>query len=168
LQAARQDVGQVVQTQVHSQQEQFFAGLNASIPKWQEIQATTECQEFLASPVPGTRTEWNTVLLDAANSADLPRVLQVFEQFFARHPKYSPKAKATPRPQPNRSELERQVAPSKAGAAPSLAESKRVYTGSEYEVESMKMVRLAQAGRHDEATRLEAELNAALAEGRVR
>lgn len=165
LQAARKDVGHVVQNQVQTQQDQFFAALGASIPKWQEIQATKECQEFLGSLIPGTRTEWNSVLLDAANAFDVPRVLQVFEQFFARYPKYAPKARTQ---QPNRSELERQVAPSKAGSAPSPQTAKRVYTGAEYQAESMRLIRLAQQGKHDDATSLEAELNAAIAEGRVR
>jgi hypothetical protein len=45
---------------------------------------------------------------------------------------------------------------------------KRTYTAKEYEAESMQIVRLTKAGRHDEAMVIENELNAALLEGRLK
>jgi hypothetical protein len=173
LAEARKSVGAVSQMQEQSASEAFFAGLDSTIPKWREIQETAECQAWLSSPVPGSTTEWNEVLVNAANRFDLNAVKQVFGEFFSKHPQLAPqqprRQQQPPAPSKARSELERQVAPTKAGSqgAPSSSE-KRLYTGREYEAESMRLVRMAQQGKHDEAARLEAELNSALAEGRVR
>lgn len=167
LEAARRDVGSVAQSQAQSQQEQFLTALSSKLPKWRELQETAECQEFLGTHIPGTRTEWNDALVSAAARFDIKAVTEVFEQFFARYPKYAP-AKPRQQTQANQAELSRQVTPSRSSGGSQTPTAKRAYTGHEYEQESMRMVRLAQQGKHDEAARLEAELNAALADGRVR
>lgn len=174
LAEARNRVGAVSQMQEQSASEAFFSGLDQAIPKWREIQETPECQAWLSSHVPGSTTDWNAVLVSAAERFDLNAVKQVFGEFFSKHPQHAPQQprrqpQPTQRTQQARSELERQVAPARTGGQGASASSeKRVYTGREYEAESMRLIRMAQQGKHDEAARLEAELNSALAEGRVR
>lgn len=159
-------VNQVTQAQSRSSAENFFDRLSTAVPNWESVQNTDECQQWLGMRVPGTELTWDDVLKDAASKHDLQRVVELFNTFFERYPKFNPKA-PTPA-KSNRAELERQVAPAKAkGNVATPQSSTRTYTGTEYQNESMRQVRLVQQGKYDEAVRLEAELNAALAEGRV-
>jgi len=170
LQEARQSVSEVAEVQTKSVQEQFFTTLEARLPKWEEIQASAECQNWLGSRVPGSTYTWNDALVSAANRHDVDAVMEVFDEFFSRHPQLKPGAKPAPAPAPrNREELNRQVTPAKSNAAaPTPNGSKRIFTSQDYHNESMRVIRLTQQNRRQEAEALEAELNAALAEGRVK
>lgn len=170
LAQATQNVAQVTQIQSKSVQDVFFEKLEARLPSWENIQASAECQTWLSSRVPGMSYTWNDALVGAAERHDVSAVMEVFDEFFRVHPPLRPGQPAPPPPAPrNRSELERQVTPQKtAAAAPSANTGKRLYTSKDYEVESMKIIRLSQQGKHAEASALELELNAALREDRVR
>lgn len=163
-----QRLGTVAQTQVATAQERFYAALDSSLAQWEQIQATPECQEWLKSRVPGTRTTWNDALLAAADEHDAARAMEVFNTFLALHPKLDPrKSKETP-PEPSRNEqLQRQVAPAKSGNASAPPAGKKVYSAAEWGSEMDRVVRMNKARQYDDATALENELNAALAEGRV-
>jgi pyruvate/2-oxoglutarate dehydrogenase complex dihydrolipoamide acyltransferase (E2) component len=172
LAKAQQGVTQVSEVQTKSVRDQFFSTLESRIPQWEQIQGTAECQNWLGSRVPGTQNTWNDALIYAAERFDVESVAEVFGEFFSRYPALNPAAAKAPAPAPaprNREELNRQVTPPKSHAAtPTPSGDKRTYSGHEYEVESMKIVRLTQQGKAKEAAALDAELNAALAEGRVR
>lgn len=160
-----QQVGEVRQTQFASSREQFFGHLAAVFPNWEAMQASEACQKWLASKVPGANFIWNDVLVDAAEKLDAARALEVFQAFVGTQPRTQ-----QPTPAPGRkAELSRQVTPAKSGGSvASQPDRSRNYTAKEYEAESMQIVRLTKAGRHDEATQIENELNAALLEGRLR
>lgn len=160
-----QQVGEVRQTQFASSRDQFFGTLAQAVPNWEAIQASEACQKWLASKVPGANFIWNDVLVDAAEKLDASRALEVFHAFIATQPR---SAQPSPAASGRRSELSRQVTPAKSGGGSSLPVEKRTYTAKEYEAESMQIVRLMKAGRHDEATQIENELNAALLEGRLK
>ncbi len=147
----------------------FLDRLSIRLPSWQQIQETPECQEWLSSRVPGTDFSWDAALKDAAKRKDVEKALEVFSVFFQRYPQLDPNKKPAPAPAPAPSaELQRQVSPNKSGsAAPTAAPNRRFYTSREYEQESMRQMRLEQHGRTTEAKQIEAELNAALAEGRI-
>lgn len=167
LAEAKGQVGEVVESTAKSANERFFETLDARLPGWGKVQATAECQEWLGTRIPGTTATWDMALKQAASNRDVTMVMEVFDAFFAKHPTLDPNAKA-PAPASAKQELERQVAPSKSTAsAPSAQQGKRTYTGAEYQAESHRLMRLMQQGKADEANRLEAELNAALAERRV-
>lgn len=167
LAEAKGQVGEVVESTAKTANERFFETLDARLPGWDKVQATAECQEWLGSRIPGTTATWDVALKDAAARRDVKTVMEVFDAFFAKHPNLNPKAEA-PAPAPAKQELQRQVAPSKSTAsAPSVQQGQRTYTGAEYQAESNRLMRLMQQGKIDEANRLEAELNAALAERRV-
>jgi hypothetical protein len=129
------------------------------------VQASEACQKWLGSKVPGANFLWNDVLVDAAEKLDAARAIEVFTAYAQTQPR-------APQPAPaasgRRSELSRQVTPAKSGGSVTAATEKRTYTAKEYEAESMQIVRLTKAGRHDEAKQIEDELNAALLEGRLK
>jgi hypothetical protein len=160
-----QQVGQVRETQQATSRDSFFGNLAAAFPNWEAVQASEACQKWLGSKVPGANFLWNDVLVDAAEKLDAARAIEVFTAFTATQPR-------APQPAPaaagRRSELSRQVTPAKSGGPASVPSEKRTYTAKEYEAESMQIVRLMKAGRHDEATVIENELNAALLEGRLK
>lgn len=173
LTATTGKVESVTEATSRTASEMFFDRLTAALPQWQQLQSTEECQQWLATRVPGTQMIWNDALQNAAAAASLEGVLEVFGEFINRHPQYNPKrpapAPTAPAVNPAKAELQRQVAPakSKSTAAPTGGD-KRLYTSGDYSTESMRQLRLFQQGRYDEASALEAELNAAVAEGRVR
>lgn len=167
LAEAKGQVGEVVETTAKSANERFFETLDLRLPGWDKVQATAECQEWLGTRIPGTSVTWDAALKEAARARDVKAILEVFEVFFEKHPTMNPKATPAPAPAPAKQELQRQVAPSKSAASSPSANTKRTYTGAEYQSESMRLMRLMQKGQAEEAGRLEAELNAALAEGRV-
>lgn len=166
LAEARGQVGEVVESTAKTANERFFETLDARLPGWDKVQATAECQEWLGTRIPGTTATWDMALKDAASRRDVKTVVEVFDAFFGKHPALNPNASA-PAPAPAKQELQRQVAPSKSAASTPSANAKRTYTGAEYQAESMRLMRLMQKGQVEEAGRLDAELNAALAEGRV-
>lgn len=167
LTEAKGTVGEVVQSQAASAQERFFDNLTAALPTWEAIQATDQCQTWLSSRIPGSTATWNDALVGAAGRRDVSAVVEVFDAFFERNPALNPKAKQQ-EADTARQELNRQVAPGKSSASTSTPTSRRTYTGAEFQSESMRLMRLQQKGSNDDAARLDAELNAALAEGRVK
>jgi len=166
LTEATGQVGVVQETQAAATTERFFENLTRQLPTWEEIQVTPECQEWLGTRIPGIGATWNQALQNAAAKRDIPAVMEVFDAFFERNPNMNPRVSA--QTQTNaRQELNRQVAPSKTSASNQQATQRRIYTVKEYEQESMKIMRFMQQNKKEEVRRLEAELDAALAEGRV-
>ena len=158
-------VGQVAQSQAQTVKDRFFEDLDRRVPGWDQVQATEECQTWLSTRIPGTSATWDQALKEAAAKRDVSAVEELFGAFYERHPTQDPRAKA--KPNSNRQELQRQIAPGKSTAQAATPQSRRTYTGADYQAESMRLMRFMQKGQNDAATQLEAELNAALAEGRV-
>ena len=166
LTEATGQVGAVQETQAAATTERFFENLTRQLPTWEQIQVTPECQDWLSTRIPGIGATWNQALQNAAAKRDIPAVMEVFDAFFERNPNLNPRV--SNQTQTNaRQELNRQVAPSKTSASNPQATQRRTYTVKEYEQESMKIMRLMQQNKKEEVRRLEAELDAALAEGRV-
>lgn len=166
-----QQVTQVAEVTAKSAQNGFFGQLEDRLPKWEQVQASAECQSWLGERIPGAQATWNDSLIGAAERHDVDAVVEVFDEFFKAHPTlrpgYKPAAPTPPAPR-SRSELERQVTPTKSSASVvTTPTSKRTYSAQDYATESMKLIRLVQANKRDEAAALDLELNAALAENRV-
>lgn len=168
LAEAKGQVGEVAQNQALTAQQRFFKDLQRALPTWETVQATSECQAWLATRIPGTPATWDQALKDAAGRRDVDAVMEVFSTFFDKHPALNPNAPAPAKPTSSTArELERQVAPTRT-AASAQPQAKTVYSAAEYERESMRLVRLMREGKRDESVQLQAELDAALAEGRIR
>ena len=166
---AKAQIGDVTQTQAQTAKERFFAHLDTNVPSWNDMQGTSEAQAWLGTKVPGTQWTWDDVLKDAAANHDGQRAVEVFTQFQRQHPQFAPQQSSAP--SKSRQELQRQVAPAKSSSASAPSQSantKRVFTSAEYGSEMNKVVRLNMQGRYDEAKRIESELDAAMAEGRIR
>lgn len=178
LQGTNKTVEDVSTSVQQTADERFFGGLDSRIPGWEAIQKTPECQQWLGGRVPGTKQLWNDVLVTAASERDLESALEVFDTLFSVHPKLRPQqpgsAPRAPTPTqptpPPANPLEAEVAPARTpgdNAPGNGPPSKRVLKAKEYEAESMRVIRLRQAGREDEAVALEAELDTILKEGRI-
>lgn len=165
LTAQDQRLGSVAETQAQSASERFYSALDAKLPIWEQVQATSECQQWLQSRVPGTKATWNQALLMAAEEHDAARALEVFETFLAANPAMDPRRKPAPEPS-KKAELQRQVAPSKS-AATSTPAGKKVYSAAEYNSAMNRVIELGKMRQYDDQAALENELNAALAEGRI-
>jgi hypothetical protein len=160
-------VQQVAQTQVQSAKERFFTTLDSQLPGWAELQATDACQAWLGEPIPGTDATWEDALKQAAAQANPTKALSVFRQFLKEHPQLDQSAAASTAQQTAR-DVQRQVAPPKSkGNAPAAPSQKRVWTSSEYEAETRKLINLQKRGLYEQAAQIENELNAAMAEGRI-
>lgn len=157
----------VAKVQAQTIQSDFFAALDRDVPNWSQLQETEECQAWLGTKVPGLRITWDDALKSAAESYDAVAAKEVFSQFIAAHPQF-----AVPTTKPVKQvsrEVQRQVAPERTNATPArTTPTKKVYTATEFQSESDRLIRLAKQGKHEEAGRIEAELNAAMAEGRIR
>lgn len=160
-----QRLGSVAQTQASTAVERFYGTLDSKLSFWEQVQSTAECQQWLQTRVPGTKATWNQALQLAAEEHDADRAIEVFETFLAANPTLDPRRKPAPAPS-SKAELQRQVAPSKSTAASTPA-GKKTYTAADYDAAMKEVIRLGKARQYDDATALENELNAALAEGRV-
>lgn len=164
LEAANARIGKVDESLAKNSQETFFTKLESRLPDWESIQNTPECQDWLATRVPGTRATWHDALVAAAQDEDVDRTIEVFETFM----QVTGKGRKSPEPKVNQ-ELQRQVAPAKSkGSSQSPQPEKRVYTMADIEATSQRIIKLNKAGQYEEAARLESDLNAAYAEGRYR
>lgn len=159
--------------QAKTDQERFMDSLNARMPNWEEIQNTPECQQWLLTTIPGTTLTWDNVIQTAAQQHNVGKVIEVFDQFKQAYPQYAtppaaPTQPAAPRQTP-RDELARQVAPNKSATAQTQTpQTQQFMTAGDFEAMGMRVVRLKQQGKHQEAAELEAQMDAALAGGRVR
>lgn len=167
LTKAEDQVGEVVQSQAKTAQDRFFENLSTTVPSWEQVQATDDCQTWLATRIPGSQSTWNDALLNAANRRDVQSVKEVFDTFFEKYPSHNPSAKKQQQSSA-RQELNRQVAPGKSTASNPSSQTGRVYTSADYIAESNRIVRLSQQGKHDQAMQLQSELDAAQTEGRIR
>lgn len=143
----------------------FLEALDGKMPGWFEAQSTAEGKQFLGMRVPGAKHLWNDVLRQAAAEMDADAAAEVFAEMFKLHPGLR---KAEPK-SPPADPLETELAPSKGdgGGPPVAPPAKRKYKAKEYEDETMRVVRLRQQRKDQEADALEAELDLALRENRV-
>lgn len=162
LNEAKAQLGDVAKTQTTSAKERFFSGLEARVPNWEQIQNTEACQAWLGTRVAGTRYTWHEVLVDAAGQYDVDRAVEVFQAFRATQPQSAQQKPV------NQAELQRQVAPQKSKTAQAPNANKKTYSVADINTVTQQIIKLQKGGRFEEAARLENDLNAAYAEGRVR
>lgn len=169
LAKANGTVQQVAQTQVQTAKERFFTTLDSQLPGWTELQATEACQAWLGEQIPGTDATWEDALKQAAAQANPQKALSVFRQFLKEHPQLDPsKAAANAQASQTAKEVQRQVAPPRTkGNAPAAPAQKRIWSSSEYEAETRRLINLQKRGQFEQAAQIESELNAAMAEGRI-
>lgn len=147
-----------------NRQEAFYADLDRVAPNWRDINKVgTGFYEWLGESDPLTGFPRQAMLNDAVANMDVPRVAAFVKAFTAGKPS-APGATAAHAVQ--QGNLSRQVAPSKSGAATPPAPTPRTYTPEEYRKLTDKLV--AGGFSPAEAAKLQAELDNAFNEGRVR
>jgi len=152
-----QQVTGVSQLTNNTLEQQFYATLKAFVPDWERVNQDPRWLDWLGEtdPVYGASRQ---AALDAAHQAmDAQRVANVFAAFKATLP-----AKAN-------ASLANQVAPNgAAAAAPSGPATKQILSAKFVEKFYNDMAKGKYNGREAEAQRIEAEINQAAGEGRIR
>jgi hypothetical protein len=156
----KQALGQVSENQSSLSADTFYEKLTAEVSDWRTLETTEKGQSFLHSRIPGTGKTWNDALLTAAHSFDVAETAEIYNELVRRHPELR-----ETKPQPTREALEKQVTPSKKKSA-AVPDTKKVWTLKEY-TDSWDSIN-KRAVKGEEARKLHDELEAAMAEGRVR
>lgn len=112
-------VNTLVANQRMSAQERFFQEVAVAVPDWQSINNDGKFHDWLLTPDPMTGITRQAYLADAQRLYDAPRAANIFN-IWKQVSGVVPAAREQSRAQPNKAanELERQVAPGRASAAP--------------------------------------------------
>jgi hypothetical protein len=146
--------------------QQFDKDFNAAVPDWAEINAMPEWLEWLGQVDRMYGLTRQAMLNDAHAALDADRVAAIFDAFKATLPK---PVETPPVVNTAKAELERQVAPSRASAtANTTPPTQSVWTDAGIQQFYRDQALGKFKGREEEMNRIEADLNAAIAEGRYR
>jgi hypothetical protein len=155
-------LGDVSERQVVSDKDRFLFSLGQKVPDWEQLNVDSGFLQWLSEvdPVYGMPRQY--ALTNAYNALDVDRVAKIFNTF---------KASVAPKPtdkQPKPS-LQSQVAPtrSRATSAPTATDANQKFW-SQPEIEEFYSEWRRGYLDDEEAVRMEKEIHAAIAEGRVR
>lgn len=162
IQELKGKVGKVGETVGASSKEMFLERLAKQVPNWEALNVDQGFLGWLAEVDPVYGLPRQVALNSAYESLDVMRTAAIFKQYAAM-------LAPAPAPQQNRQELQRQVAPtrSRTSTAPATsAADMRIYSQGEI----TRFYEEWRRGFIDEtdAVRMEKEIHAAIAEGRVR
>lgn len=143
-------------------EQTFYSDLARMVPDWKQLNTDSGFLDWLGQVDPVYQEPRQTALDRAVQMFSADRAAAVFSAFKA--------TKApTPSQQANQRELESQVAPSRSASSPAPAETAKPMVSQTDIVKFYDdMRRGVYAGREDYAARIEAGINQAIAEGRVR
>lgn len=157
LSALEQQVTGVATRTNTNLEQQFYATLNTLVPDWEQVNQDSRWLAWLAEVDSVYGAARQLALDDAHQRMDVQRVANVFKAFKAAHPVKSPSSMAN------------QVAPNGAAAAsPAGPVARPVLSTKFVEKYYNDFAKGRYAGREAEAAQIEAEINAAAAEGRIR
>jgi hypothetical protein len=151
--------------------QQFDKDLLEAVPDWQEVDASPAWLTWLGDLDAFTGIPRQHLLTDAHQNLDVKRVAAIFKAYKASiTPAAAPVAEPTAPPaSTTKSELERQVAPSKASAnATPTQPTQSIWTDASIQAFYRDQALGKFKGREAEMNQIEADLNAAIAEGRYR
>lgn len=151
-------VGTVSDKQQVSERDRFTAELGMKVPDWQAINADQGFLLWLGELDPIYGMPRQAALDVAANAADANRVAAIFNAY---------KALANGTPATN-VELERQVAPPKTRSGPVVAANSKTKIWPEGEIKQFYDAWRRGEYTQEQATAIEAEIDVAVMEGRVR
>lgn len=138
----------------------FEARLARAIPDFDAINDDTRWIAWLDEFVPDLRGTRRPLLQECYNRGDVAALAEYVALW---------RKSITPaKPDQRKSEVERQVTPSRASSASSQAPAAKIYTAAEVDTLFTRVRNLNIAGKFDEANKLEAEIGLAYQEGRVR
>lgn len=147
---------------VKTTEDLFLDRLAAMVPDYEEINVSDGFLAWLAEKDPVYGVPRQAALTAAADARDADRVGRIFQVY-----KASITPTAAPAPQPTADPLNRQVAPRSTASAPQVAPAKRAISAADVD-QFYRDVRMGvYRGREADMARIEAEINTALAEGRI-
>lgn len=155
-------LGDVSERQVVSDKDRFLFSLGQKVPDWEQLNVDSGFLQWLSEvdPVYGMPRQY--ALTNAYNEFDVERVAKIFNTF---------KASVAPKPtdKPPKPSLQSQVAPtrSRATSAPTATDANQRFW-SQPEIEEFYSEWRRGYLDDEEAVRMEKEIHAAIAEGRVR
>jgi hypothetical protein len=153
-------LGNVTERQVVSDKDKFLANLSAQVPNWETLNIDQGFLAWLAEVDPVYGLPRQVALTNAYESLDANRTAIIFNQY---------QGKVAPMQQKPSQQLQSQVAPTRSRASPAPATSagdKTVWSQDQIANFYNEWIKghLDQA----EAERIEKDINAAYAEGRIR
>lgn len=139
----------------------FEQRLYRMVPDFQDVNADPRWISWLNEVDPLLRAPRKTVAQEAFNHGDAEAVAHYVGMF---------KASITPVEPVNdkAAELEKQIQPKRSAATAPVSPQARIYTDAQIQKMFQKSVELGSRGQRDEAAKLEAEIDAAYREGRVK
>lgn len=153
-------------TQSQTAQEIYFGKLTASVPDWEAINVSDGFLNWLSEVDELSGATRQAFLDDAFQKLDVGRTAKLFNAY-----KKVLAAAAPPPPAPTKQEVQRQVAPGKSKTPPgppASDASTKIWSANEIDRFYQEM----RAGHYkhtpQEAARIEAEIDAAVASGRVK
>lgn len=150
------------QTVAKTGQDLFLSRLEAAVPDYAAINVDERFLEWLTEIDPIYGVERQAALDDAVSKLDAGRASAIFKAF-----KASVAVVQAPAQTPAQQQLERQVAPRQSAAAPAHADTPKLIPQSDVTAFYNAVRRGEYRGKEALAAQIEAELNKALAEGRV-
>jgi len=139
----------------------FEQTLVRKIPDWEKVNADPRWVKWLDETDPVLRAPRRVVAQQAYNASDVDGVAHYVALFQQANPSQT-------KPSPRKTELERQVAPSRNSTTGTVAQpTGRTYSYADWMAASANVDVLVARGKYDEATKLEAELADAMQHGRV-
>lgn len=138
----------------------FEQRLNRAVPDFDAINADPTWVGWLDEVDPLLRAPRRVVAQEAFDNGDVEAIAHYVSLF-------RQSAQPVPQDTKRQDELERQVTPTRISAASSTAPQGKVYTVASWGTAYNRVAQLNAQGKYDEATKLEAELDAAANEGRV-
>lgn len=153
----------VEQRIAQSENERFFAQVDAAVPGWRDIDTDPAWLGWLQEYDPLLGAPRTAALEQAANVRDVARVAHLFKTFEAHRASARP-APVTP-PAPSRAQLE-QVTPRPAGnASMGTQNPSRIYTQAE--IHQLLDPRYLNRLPRDQQAAIERDIDLAVAEGRI-
>lgn len=149
--------------------QQYFVDLAKACPTYETVDEDDAFKAWLLQTDDFSGIVRNDILQRAYLSYDVGQTAKIFNAFIAQAtPEPPPVVDPPPNPQ---AELASQVSPGQARASAPVTtpdDGKKVWTVAEMDTFFKDVARGDYRGRRDEAARIEAEIDRALAEGRVR
>ena len=153
-------LGGATQTAAMTAEQLFFVNLSKAVPDWEQINADERFLAWLgeADPVYGLPRQ---AALDAAHQVfDVSRVASIFNAFKSQF--------AAAKPEQTRTNVDKQVSPSKVATQPTVTADKPIITQAQIQAFYKDVATGKYRGRDAEAAKMERIINEAIAEGRVR
>jgi hypothetical protein len=160
IEAFEKRLGMVTERQVESERDRFINGLNSLAPNWEALNVDQGFMSWLSEIDPIYGVSRQAALNTAYEASDANRVAQIFNIYSGMR---APVAQ-----QRNNQELKRQIAPSTSRGSAAPIEQNNTKIFSSREIEQFYNDWRRGDITEDEAARIEREINAAAAEGRIR